>query len=476
MNCKFSKSLVLLLLALMLAPIAFAKKKPNYEITLKINQGKDTMMLLGYYHGKGNRVVDTAWIDKKGRFVFSSTTKNLPEGLFFFANSKGNYVEFVVYKEKPFFDFETQEEDWTTNMKVKGSAQNTFFFNFHHEQGIINMDLARKQMQLDSAEFHAYCDVQFARLDSIRHAYCDNHPEMFLAKMMNITKEVYPPLTNDKGDTLNDYQRRDYYLEHYFDNMPLEESCVLNTPKKVFYERLANYFDNILKYASPEEIISRIDPVVERAKVSPEVFQFLVIYLTQKYLQSNVMVYDEIYVHMVKKYFATEDNYWSTPSSIEKESTRAAKWERLLVGKEAPELILFDTNHVPHSLHAMPGKWKLLIFWSPSCGHCQHIIPAVYQVFEKYRDEYDLTAFAILSEPDDKTRKEWKEFMKKHNMNHPAWISLDGGEANVDWHDVYDIISTPQIYLLDENNIIQAKKLGESNAESIIKAICGKEY
>ena len=144
-----------------------------------------------------------------------------------------------------------------------------------------------------------------------------------------------------------------------------------------------------------------------------------------------------------------------------------------MVGREAPELILFDTMHVPHSLHAMPNKWKLLVFWSPTCSHCQHVIPTVYRIFEQYREQYDIGAFTILSEPDDKTRKQWKAFMQTHLMNSPAWLSLDGGEANVDWHDVYDIQTTPQIYLIDENNIIQAKKLGENSLENIIKAICG---
>ena len=86
-----------------------------------------------------------------------------------------------------------------------------------------------------------------------------------------------------------------------------------------------------------------------------------------------------------------------------------------------------------------------------------------------------MVAYTILSDPDDKTRKEWKEFMKEHGMNSPNWLSLDGGEANVDWHDVYDIQSTPQIYLLDENNIIQAKKLGETSLENILTAICGTQ-
>lgn len=467
--------LPIILMAMLLTTPTFAKKKPKYQITLKINGGNDSVMLLGHYYGKGNRVVDTAYLDKKGRFTFSSTTKSLPEGLCFFANNKGNYVEFVVYHETPYFDFETQQADWTSNMVVKGSQQNTFFFNFHREQGAISADLDRKQMTMDSVAFRDYCDIQYTRLDSIRHAYCDNHPNMFLAKMMRMTRDVNPPLVDDHGDSLTLTQRRDYYLDHYFDNIPLEEPCAIHTPKKVFLDRLMNYFDNVLKYAPPEEIIRHIDPIVDRSKAAPEVFQFLVLTLTQKYLQSNVMVYDQVYVHMVQKYFASEDNFWSEPSSIEKETTRAAKWERLLVGKEAPELILFDTNHIPHSLHATPAKWKLLIFWSPNCGHCQHVIPHIYQLFEKYRDQYDLAAFTILSEPDDKTRREWKDFLQKHSMNHPAWLCLDGGEANVDWHDVYDITSTPQIYLLDENNIIQAKKLGESNAESVIRAICGKE-
>lgn len=465
---------LILTLALLMLTLPSQAKKSNYHITLKIEGGIDSVMFMGHYHGKGNRVVDTAYLDKKGCFVFESSTRTLPEGLYFFANNKGNYVEFVVYKEKPFFSFETKQGDWTSNMQTKGSKQNEQFFLFHRIQGESYADLDKHESTMDSASFKVYVNQKLRSLDSIRRDFCDNHPELFLSKMMNATKEIVPPLVNANGDSLTMGQRREYYLEHYFDNIPLDDETIIRTPRKIFYERVINYFDNVLKYAPPEQIIQYMDPLIDKSKAAPEIFQFLVLTLTQKYLQSNVMVYDEIYVHLVQKYFASEDNFWSAPSSIEKESLRAAKWERLLVGKEAPELILYDTLRVPHSLHATPGKWKLLIFWSPSCGHCQHIIPAVYKVFEQYRDEYDLTAFTILSEPDDKNRKEWREFMQKHGMNHPAWISLDGGEANVDWHDVYDITSTPQIYLIDENNIIQAKKLGEGTTEDILKAICGQ--
>ncbi len=463
-----------LLMMLMALPMQ-ARKKPTYEITLKINGGRDTLMYLGHYYAKGNSVVDTASINKKGQFVFTSYTKTLAPGLYFFANPKGTYVEFVIYNEKPFFNFETEQKDWTSNMRVKGSAQNEFFYAFHRIDIEVDMDLAAKKLKLDSAAFESYKWKQLRKLDTVKMDFINKDPSMFLSKMMLATKDEEPPLVDGNGDTMTLDQRRLYFIDHYFDKIPLDDNAIIRTPKKVFYDRVMDFFDKYLKYASPQTIISYLDPVLDRAKAAPDVFSYLVMAMMQKYLQSPVAVYDEIYVHIAKKYYDSEDNFWASPSSIDKEMQRVNKWDRLLVGREAPELILYDTLRVPHSLHAMPNKWKLLVFWSPNCGHCQHIIPTVYKIFEQYREQYDIGAFTILSDPDDKTRKEWKEFMAKHGMTSPAWLSLDGGEANVDWHAVYDIQTTPQIYLIDENNIIQAKKLGENSLEGILKAICGNE-
>lgn len=466
------KICILFLLAAILALPPVSAKRPDYQITLKIKGGKDTVMFMGHYQGKGNVVVDTAKIDKKGRFVFEQRDRVLEPGLYFFANNKGNYVEFVVYKEKPFFTFETEERDWTSCMQVKGSAQNSFFFDFHRQDNRVNEELDRQSLLLDSVAFDAYRRTALMRLDSIKREMIARDPRMFLSKMMTCTREVEVPMVDAQGDSLTEPQLRYYYMTHYFDNMSFEDDALLRTPRAVFADRVMRYFDRYLKYAEPDTICFYTDLFLNRAKQVPKIYQWALITLTQKYLQSNVMVHDAVYVHLVKKYYAAEDNTWSSPSSIESELTRANKWERLLVGKEAPELILYDTLRVPHSLHALPNRWKLLVFWSPSCGHCKHIIPAIYDVFTRKHATYDLGVYAILSEPDDKTRQEWKQFLKEHEMDSPTWVNLDGGEANIDWHDVYDVTSTPQLYLLDEHNIIRAKKFTDSNFEAILEALC----
>lgn len=469
-----AKLLLCLLLAAGSILPAQARKKPTYEITLKINGNDDSVMFMGHYFARGNAVIDTARRDEKGRFRFAGEKDTLKPGLYFFANPAGAYVEFVVYHEKPFFSFETDQKDWTQNMKVKGSEQNSFFYEFHRADAKIEKQLNEQQTRLDSVAFVPVRRTLLMELDSIKRDAMANHPEMFLSKMFKTTLEVYPPMVDEKGDSLSFDQRNEYYLDHFFDNIPLEDNAIIYSPKAVFADRVMNFYDRTLRYATPEAIFHYMDPMLERSKPAPDVFHYLVVMLTQKYLQSNVMVHDEVYVHLVKKYFASDDNFWSEPSAIERELARATKWERLLVGHEAPDMILYDTLRVPHQLHGMPTKWKLLVFWSPTCGHCKHIIPEVYKIYMKYREQYDLGVFAILSEPDDKNRVEWKKFLRDNHIDSPTWLNLDGGEASIDWHEVYDIQSTPQIYLLNEKNIIEAKKLSSSNLEDVLKAVCGE--
>ena len=456
-------------LILLLATPLCAKDK--YHITLTIKNGKDTLMIMGRYFAHTNEVIDSARIDRKGRFVFSGDDE-LEPGMYFFANPQGTYVEFFIYHEKPFFDFTTTEGNWAGKMKVKGSKENDFFFtDYGRITERINQKMDIQHKVLDSAAFREYaktCHEEMDRaLDSLKNA----QPERALSKLMRCTDPILPPTSDEEGFELTEKQRYDYFMEHYFDHMPLDDEFLIHTPKRVFYEPVMRYFDKYLKGAPPEEICKYADSLIERSRPAKRTFQWLVHTLTNKYLKRPVMVYDSVYVHLSKKYYVSGEAWWAEPSTIDEEAVRVSKWEKLLVGKVAPELILFDTMHNAHSLHYLPSKYKLLIFWSPTCGHCKTVIPAIYKLFEKYAQQVSLSAFAILSEPDDNTRALWKKFMVEKGINHSRWINLDGGEANVDWHEVYDVTTTPQIYLLDEENKIVAKKLNAETFEMVMEVL-----
>lgn len=456
---------LLIIASVLLLPL-LATAKPSYKITLQIDGNTDSMLILGYYYAQHTYACDTAYNNGHGKFFFDGSRDLLP-GLYFFSNNAGRYVDFVVYHEKVDFKFHTDQRDWMRNMTVKGSKQNTLFYNFHRASDAIYDDIESQRRELDSAAFAAYRRSKLKELDVLRMQTIEGNPDAMLSRMMLATKDpVLPP------DTLQGNDRYFYFMHHFLDNMPLNDDFIVRTPKSVFYQRITEYTDKHMQGLPPSMIIPLLDTMIDRAEPAPEVYKWLVHTMTEKYLQSNVMVYDEVYVHLVQRYYATGKAFWSSPTVVDEQVERASKWEHLLVGREAPELILFDTTHRAWSLHHMPGRYTLLLFWSPTCGHCRDIIPAVYQVFERVADSLDMSAFAILSEPDENTVKKWKKFLVDHNMTSRRWINLNGGEANVDWREVYDIQTTPQIYLIDnKEHKILAKKLGADLFEQICKQL-----
>lgn len=453
------KHKLIILLAILLPTMAIAK--PGYKLTLQVDGNTDSMMLLCYYHAQFHYVLDTAVNNGKGKFVFKGN-KELHPGLYYFTNDKGRYVEFVVYGEKPVFQFHTDDRSWTMSMKVKGSRQNELFYNYERASESLYHEIEVARPTLDSAALVEMTRRQHLRIDSLKLNLIEQHPEAMISKMMQATKRIDEevPAYHEDGTKMSQHERFDWFMHHYFDYMPLDDDFIIRTPKAVFYQRFNDYVEKYMRGMPPELICPLLDSLIDRSESAPEVYQWLINTLTERYLQSNVMVYDEVYVHLVQRYFATGKVTWLTPSAIDMNVERATKWERLLVGRESPELILFDTLRVAHSLHRMPGKYTLLLFWSPTCGHCRDIIPAVYKVFNEVADSLNMTAFAILSEPDEATTGKWKKFLREHHIDNPRWVNLNGGEANIDWREVYDITTTPQIYLVEnKNHTFIAKKL-----------------
>ena len=449
----------------MLLPLV-SVAKGGYKFTLQIDGCKDSLVLVCYYHAQTLRVLDSAFNDGHGKFVFQGD-RELKPGLYYFSNEKGKTVDFVVYHEKPQFKFRTDDRNWERNISVSGSRQNTLFYNFNRSTEHVYDAVRAARDEMDSAAFLEFRRQQFLRIDTIRMEFIAKHPDAMLSKMMLATKDPAAPPDSLKGN-----DRYFYIMHHYFDNMPLDDDFLIRTPRSVFYERVNEYVEKRMHGLPPELVIPLVDSLIDRSEPAPEVFNWLLLTLTERYLQSNIMVYDEIYVHLVQRYFATGKASFLSPSTIDEQVERANKWERLLVGREAPELILFDTTRRVWSLHHMPGRYTLLLFWSPTCGHCRDIIPAVYKVFDRLADSLDMTAFAILSEPTEETMVKWKRFLEDHHMDNPRWVNLNGGEANIDWREVYDITTTPQIYLINnETHKFLAKKLSAELLEQICKQL-----
>lgn len=452
--------LCVLLVAAVCGTSAYASKndskKKGYKFTVEINNASDSVIYLGQYYNKNQYAIDTAFITKKGQFIFEKKDKELKPGLYFITNNKNKLAEFTINKEPLNYKFYTDDANWTLHMEIKGSKDNEKFMDYQQIRRDMNMAMEEARQKYSDEEFKSYRREQGRKLDSINKAFVAQDPNHILSIIMSATKEIDVPVVDSLGDSLSQREQYEYYATHYFDNMALDNEAILRTPAYVFYERVERYFDQVVNGATPETICKYADMLLEKARPAKDVFKYLVLYIAEKYLQTNIMSYDAIYVHMIEKYYMTGDAFWASPSDIDFETKRAMTWKKLLIGEKAPELILKNQEGEWHSFYEVPNKYTLLIFWAPSCGHCATIIPALYNFYKEYKDVYDIGAYAINTDIGPEEVEKWKKYVQDKGLD---WDNYNGGEANVDWHEVYDIISTPVIYLLDQDKKIIGKKL-----------------
>jgi thiol-disulfide isomerase/thioredoxin len=368
----------------------------------------------------------------------------------------------------------TKEENWNKFMQVKSGSQELKAY-YEYMQNTEQIQERAKVLIEQKVEKEVYDkEIKVLSLvnDSIKNAFIEKYPDYLLSKVFNATKPItipdfpMPKKEDGSADSLEwNSQRWYYYKNHYFDNIDLSCAGLLRTPKMVFFHNYNRYWEEIMKYERTDTIIDYAHKVIEKAKGSKAMTRYLIHNIAERYLQSPYMGHDKIYVELIKAYYETGIADWVSPSDMEKNIERAHKWENLLLGKQVPDLACMDSANVWHNTRDCNKDFKILLFWSPGCGHCSVEVPKYDKFYKEKKDIYSVEIFAINTESD---LEAWKKFIKEKDLQ---WINLNGLVANYDWREYFDVEKTPIMFILDKNNTIVAKNVPADNIEQIIKAI-----
>lgn len=440
----------------------------GYEIRFRIIGKKDTTCLIAYYYSNGTYVKDTVRLDHLGRCTYKAP-EDTPRGLYIFAVSDKSYFDFVINNDRR-FSMETKADDLTGSMVIRDSPDNTLFYEYlennrkqYDEIRIIQEAYKKAGEPVDSAAQYA-TRINEINKSLIRYKLelVEKHPESFIALMINAMKEPeiteIPILSDGRRDSVAAYRM---YKEQYWDGTDFTDDRLLRTP--VFHAKLKKYFESIV-VQSTDSIIAEIDKLVDRCRPNPEMFKYLVWFSTYTFENSEIMGFDKVFVHVVDRYYVTGEATWITPEIREKIIKKSNKIKPTLIGSLAPEMIMLDTNNRLISMHQLPARYLILLFWDPDCSHCEHEIPIIAEFYEKNKEKYGLEVYSVCS---DTSMVKWKKGIIKKKMN---FINVNGPRrVSGDYHELYDIISTPLIFILNERKEIIAKKLAANKIEFFLE-------
>lgn len=464
-------SLSFLLCCMLLTSALFAGDPEGHEIKITVKGFKPgTTGMLGYYYADSKRVADSAKVDEEGKMIFKGKDK-YPQGFYFIYQNNKLYFEFLV-DEGQHFSIETDTLDQLNSMKVKGSEENNTLLNYQRfisAQSKIAKPIQDELKKTKNKDSVKILTEKMTKIDNEVKDYMDrlikNSSTSFISKFIKATKEIEVPeepvLPNEKKDSLFRFH---YYKAHFFDNFDFNDERMLYTP--IFHPKITQYLDNLTS-PYPDSLCVASDYLIEKARGNTEMFKYMVYWLTFHFESSKTMGHDAIFVHLVKKYYTTHQAYWVDSAQLEKIEQRALTLDPILIGKKAPPISMLDSVNRPVSLYDIKAPYTLVIFWDEDCGHCQKEVPKLKELYDSKLKAMGIHVYAIATEEKPAA---WKKFIIEHKLNWTNVHQPDDYKRAVT-KKIYDIQTTPYLYLLDENKIIKAKHFDTEQLGPLIDAL-----
>lgn len=454
----------------------------GYKVTVEMPQFDSGIAYLTFHMGKNLNIADSGVVNPKGVVVFKGT-KTLSGGIYAFVfPGKRMSVDFFIDKEQSDIRLKADTNN-LTNAKVTGSPANDLFQEYQkyiaqkgtliqQEKNAYNTSKNKKDSALHEANFTRLND----ELNEYRNKLIKDHPESMMAVCLQAMKDpeipIKKPLT--RQDSLYNYYS---YKSHFWDGVTFMDERIIRTP--FFQPKIERYYRDIIPQ-DPDSIIADLDYKLLLARSSDEMYKFLLNWSTDEYINPKIMGLDKVFVHLFNKYHSKGLTPWLNEKQMETISRRAYMQMANLIGEQAYNLNMLDKEDKPVSLYDQKAAFTVVLFWDPSCGHCKQEVPKIDSIYRASWKKRNVKIFAVLSEEEKKD--EWIKYINDNHLE--DWVHAHETKAMGDaitaaqkpgFRQLYDVISTPTIYLLDSEMRIVGKKLTWSQLDDLMLVKMGQK-
>ncbi|MEZ4805640.1 MAG: DUF5106 domain-containing protein [Bacteroidia bacterium] len=455
-------------------PKMVGREKGEYAIKVKLRGYKNVQVFLADNFGDKQYFRDTCMLDKNGVGVFEGNPK-LQRGMYMIVFPRmDGYYELPITDDQTFY-FEADTTMDETTVKVTGSVENESFVDYQRTRAIngklryqLDLDMKKAKAEMNEGlltELRIQKTVWMQKI-FVLESYMSKNPDHLLTKLFHAFQAIKIPENPNPLDSMYQYR---YFRDHYWDNIDFSESGLIRAPQGLITSKLNDYIDKV-SYQDPDSLVKAVDIAIGKTVPYTEMQKYFVQYLTNKFQDRKVMCQDNITIHLINKYYCEGDAWWYDDTAGKKKMCEdARKALPTMCGKLAPDLNMADTAGNMHQLYKNLGRYTILFFYDPTCGHCKEVIPIVNQVFQKHKAN-GIKVYAVSTE---NQYDEWRKMMRKR-PELSEWINVCKVDRYYPWpyhKQDYNIVANPTLFILDKDAKIIGKKIHESQLEFFIESL-----
>ncbi len=239
--------------------------------------------------------------------------------------------------------------------------------------------------------------------------------------------------------------------------------------------RLDNYLDKYLSTTplQPDSLINACDYLINITKDSL-VTTHIASYLFTRFYTSDLMGMDGVAIHIAKDYFLS--GKVKMPAEPDEMTLRMYVEfnKNSLIGMDAPELNILTPDNTPISLREHNSKYTILYFFDDQCAVCKSGLPELIKLSESFARE-GVTVFAVYTQSERSNLKKFieTEFVSKGIGKN--WIFAWDPSLESDFPRLYNVIKTPQIFLLNNDKKIIGRNLNDDALYQLLNSEINRE-
>lgn len=447
-----------------------AIKGQTAEIKLQFNnytEGGGLCRLIGMF-GDQNYVADTATLSASGSLIFEQN-EGYKSGMYFILLPNKSNLQILFLKEEPHFSITADYQQPIETAQIVGSFENQLLYEnlkyqIELEKKFNNITQQLRTPNLPpsvSADLQAQQRQLLADRDEKIQYLKKNHPNQFFTKFKLAGQN--PKLQAIfRADGATDTLAQMYiYRQSFWENFDFSDERLMRTP--VFSNKLRRFIKD-LTFQQPDSVVHSAVWVIEQCRANKWLFEFAVNWITTQYkpAQSPMMDAEKVQVALIDRYFTPELAKWSTPDQLKSIREEADKMRQSFLGMVGQNIWGIDPEGKKQSLYDLKTNFKIVYIYTPDCEHCQAETPKLRKVYDEWRDK----GLAIFSVAAMAEREKWKNFRQKYGVN---WVDVVDPQLESQYNTKYYIDVTPEIYLLDKNNIIIAKNLKPEQIGEVLR-------
>jgi peroxiredoxin len=218
-----------------------------------------------------------------------------------------------------------------------------------------------------------------------------------------------------------------------------------------------NAYLKSIEYNPTDTVIARVNALIMSApnkEVQAQYAQKAFAY----FYKPNIMGQEAVSVAVAQEWFLSKKLEWPSKDGYFMLQTFVNFNKHSLVGMKAPKLVMQDTQGDSVDIYSLQQDYTILFFYTDDCPNCKSESEKLVAFLNEYKAA-PIDVYAVYTQSDS---SRWHNYIKENfNTYNPFvnWVNVWDKDYTSNFVALYNVIKTPQMYLLDNDKTILGRGL-----------------